>query len=66
MALAPEEPVNFSRTLTVPEPVPVRLSPREHLNQLWLPWQEAAEKCFSWSNAAAIRRLGETTGTSIK
>ena len=44
--------------LTVPEPVPVTLAPREHLAYLWLPWQAAAEKCFSWSNAAAIRRLG--------
>jgi len=28
------------------------------LNQRWLPWREAAEKCFSWSNAEAIRKLG--------
>jgi dihydroneopterin triphosphate diphosphatase len=44
--------------LLLPEPLQVTLSPREHLNQIWLPWQEAAEKCFSWSNAEAIRRLG--------
>lgn len=44
--------------LRLPEPIPVTLAPREHLAQLWLPWQEAADKCFSWSNAAAIRRLG--------
>jgi dATP pyrophosphohydrolase len=50
--------------LTLPERRPVTLSPREHLNQLWLPWPEAADKCFSWSNAAAIRRLGEGDGTS--
>ena len=43
--------------LRIPEPMQVRLSPREHLNQCWLPWAEAADKCFSWSNAAAIRRL---------
>ncbi len=47
--------------LLLPEPRRVTLSPREHLNQLWLPWREAAEKCFSWSNADAIRRLGEMT-----
>ena len=46
-------------SLTLPQPQPVTLAPREHLNQLWLPWQEAADKCFSWSNAAAIRRLGQ-------
>lgn len=45
--------------LLLPEPRPVTLAPREHLNQLWLPWREAADKCFSWSNTDAIRRLGE-------
>lgn len=45
--------------LTLPHPVPVTLAPREHLNQIWLPWQQAADKCFSWSNADAIRLLGE-------
>lgn len=44
--------------LCLPEPVTVRLAPREHLAQVWLPWREAAERCFSWNNAAAIRRLG--------
>lgn len=48
--------------LRLPEPMPVTLSPREHLKQLWLPWREAADKCFSWSNADAIRRLGEAAG----
>jgi dATP pyrophosphohydrolase len=45
--------------LTLPEALPITLSPREHLDYVWLPWREAADKCFSWSNAAAIRRLGE-------
>ena len=44
--------------LEVPAPVPVLLDPREHLNHAWLPWREAAAKCFSWSNRAAIERLG--------
>jgi len=43
--------------LEVPHPVPVVLNPREHLAQEWLPWQEAAPKCFSWSNRAAIEQL---------
>ena len=25
----------------------------------WLPWREAAAKCFSWSNRDAIVMLGE-------
>ncbi|MCP5279564.1 MAG: dihydroneopterin triphosphate diphosphatase [Thiobacillus sp.] len=45
--------------LVVPEPLEIRLSPREHLDYCWLPWQEAADKCFSWTNADAIRRLPE-------
>jgi dATP pyrophosphohydrolase len=44
--------------LEVPGRLPVRLAPREHVAHVWLPWHEAAEKCFSPSNAAAIRRLG--------
>jgi len=46
--------------LTVPEAQPVRLAPAEHSAYLWLPWREAAEKCFSWTNRDAIRRLAET------
>ena len=38
---------------------PVRLSPREHLSYIWLPWQEASEKVFSPSNRAAILQLPE-------
>lgn len=44
--------------LQVPEELSVRLAPREHLAQVWLPWAEAAERCFSWTNADAIRLLG--------
>jgi dihydroneopterin triphosphate diphosphatase len=43
--------------LRIPRDVPVTLSPREHLNHVWLPWREAAEKCFSASNAEAILHL---------
>lgn len=45
--------------LELPAALPVRLSPREHLNFVWLPWQEAAEKVFSPSNRAAILQLPE-------
>jgi dATP pyrophosphohydrolase len=44
--------------LVVPESLPVTLSAREHLAWQWRPWREAAELCFSPSNAEAIRRLG--------
>ena len=44
-------------SLEIPAPVAVTLAPREHRAQLWLPWREAAEKCFSWSNRDAIHML---------
>jgi len=43
--------------LEVPEPLAVTLNPREHLRYQWVPWQEAAQKVFSWSNRAAIEEL---------
>jgi len=45
--------------LEVPEPVAVVLEPREHRAYVWLPYAEAAAKCFSWSNRDAILRLPE-------
>jgi len=39
--------------------VPVRIAPAEHVASTWLPWQEAAARCFSWSNRDAILMLGE-------
>lgn len=38
--------------------VPVVLERQEHTAFAWLPWPEAAEKCFSWSNRDAIRMIG--------
>lgn len=43
--------------LCVPRGVAVTLSPREHTALAWLPWQEAADRCFSPSNAEAILQL---------
>jgi len=45
--------------LQVPRDAGVRLAPREHLDYVWLPWQEAAAKVFSPSNRAAILQLPE-------
>jgi len=44
-------------SLEVPQIVDVTLAPREHVAYAWLPWREAAEQAFSWSNAEAIRAL---------
>ena len=43
--------------LRVPRDVAVWLAPREHLRFEWLGWREAADRCFSPSNAEAILHL---------
>ena len=43
--------------LTVPAGTAVTLNPREHLRFAWLPWREAADRCFSPSNAEAVLQL---------
>jgi dATP pyrophosphohydrolase len=48
--------------LLVPRGIEVRLSPREHVDYAWLPWQEAADRCFSPSNAEAILQLPRFVG----
>lgn len=45
--------------LCVPPGTPVRLAPREHTAWAWLPWREAADRCFSPSNAEAILQLSQ-------
>jgi dATP pyrophosphohydrolase len=45
--------------LQVPAGTPVTLAPREHTRYRWLPWREAADACFSPSNAEAILLLPE-------
>ena len=49
-------------SLEVPHMVDVALAPREHLAYAWMPWREAAERAFSWSNAQAIRELAGQAG----
>jgi len=43
--------------LCVPRDIPITLAPREHLQHRWLPWREAADLCFSPSNAEALLQL---------
>lgn len=51
-------------SLVLPTPLPVTLEPTEHLQFVWLPWQQAAEKAFSSSNVDAIRELPQRVGES--
>ncbi len=43
--------------LMVPEGSRVRLSPREHTESQWLPYRQAAQTCYSPSNAEACLLL---------
>ena len=47
--------------LRVPAGTPVVLNPREHVAWQWLPWQQAADTCFSASNAEACLLLPRFT-----
>jgi len=44
-------------SLEVPVDIQIKLSPREHVAYQWLPFKEAAKKCFSPSNGEAILKL---------
>jgi dATP pyrophosphohydrolase len=43
--------------LQVPRDIAITLAPREHVRYEWLPWREAADRCFSPSNAEAVLQL---------
>jgi dATP pyrophosphohydrolase len=44
-------------SLEVPDGIQIQLAPREHVAYEWLPFEEAAKRCFSRSNGEAIMRL---------
>ena len=46
-------------SVEVPRDIAVTLSPREHLRHVWLPYLEAADRCFSSSNAEAVLQLAQ-------
>lgn len=47
--------------LCVPAGTPIQLNPREHTAYQWLPYQAAADLCFSPSNAEACLQLARFT-----
>jgi dATP pyrophosphohydrolase len=51
-------------SVEVPRDMPILLSPREHTAYVWLPYLEAADRCFSFSNAEAILQLGHRSKCS--
>ena len=44
-------------SLCVARDTAIVTAPSEHLGHLWLPWREAADKVFSWTNRDAILML---------
>lgn len=44
-------------SLELPAPLNVTLAPDEHRAAHWLPWQDAADAVFSWTNRDAILML---------
>jgi len=52
--------------LCLPARPPILRSPEEHRDHCWLPWQQAAESCFSWSNRDAILLLPEWQKRGLK
>ena len=53
-------------SMEVPHALPVTLAAREHVQYLWLPWRDAADTVFSWSNAEAIRELPQRVAAGIR
>ncbi|MBZ2205796.1 dihydroneopterin triphosphate diphosphatase [Massilia soli] len=51
-------------SVCVPRDIPILLSEREHLQYAWLPFLEAADRCFSASNAEAVLQLPRHLTTS--
>lgn len=45
--------------LMLPDTLPVKLAPDEHVRYEWVDWREAAKRVFSWTNVDALKRLGE-------
>lgn len=45
--------------LQLPVKSDITIAPDEHRSWLWMPWQAAAERCFSWSNRDAILLLSQ-------
>jgi len=45
--------------LLLPEKLPIKLAPEEHVRYEWVDWREAAKRVFSWTNVDALKRLGE-------
>lgn len=51
--------------LQLPVAQPITLAPDEHVRYEWVDWRAAAPRVFSWTNVAALRKLGELHGLTL-
>ena len=52
--------------LQLPVKCDITIAPDEHRSWLWMPWQAAAERCFSWSNRDAILLLSQRLARGLE
>ena len=53
-------------SLEIPRVTMPRTAPAEHRAALWLPWREAADRCFSWTNRDAILLLARERSAPLE
>ena len=53
------ENVEHVFSLSVPLNTAITLNSDEHLHHQWLPFEQAAMSCFSWTNSQAIRAVAD-------
>lgn len=51
--------------LLLPNPLPIKMAPDEHVQYEWVDWREAATRVFSWTNIDALSKLGERHGLKL-
>ena len=51
--------------LLLPEPLPIKMAPDEHVQYEWVDWRDAAKRVFSWTNVDALSKLGERHGLKL-
>jgi dATP pyrophosphohydrolase len=51
--------------LLLPDTLPIKMAPDEHVQYEWVDWREAAKRVFSWTNIDALSKLGERHGLTL-
>lgn len=51
--------------LLLPNTLPIKMAPDEHVQYEWVDWHEAAKRVFSWTNIDALSKLGERHGLTL-